>query len=104
MLLGLIFNLSSPFFPVLLEKHIDGGKSDTHFPGTEKDYNSCIYFEVFDLLVNAIKSRLINQVITSRSVASINAPVRTVESRVENNYIYIYTDFLKAFLSLNKGG
>ena len=65
MLLGLIFNLSSPFFPVLLEKHIDGGKSDTHFPGTEKDYNSCIYFEVFDLLVNGIKSRLINQVMTS---------------------------------------
>ena len=46
----------------MLEKHIDGGQSDAHFPRTEQDYNRCIYFEALDLLVNGMKSRLINQV------------------------------------------
>ena len=49
----------------MLEKHIVGGQSDAHFPGTEQDYNRCIHFEVFDFLVNGIRSRLINQVIKS---------------------------------------
>ena len=42
----------------MIEKHIDGGQSDTHSPGTEQDYNRCIYFEALDLLVNRMKSRL----------------------------------------------
>ena len=45
----------------MLEKRIDRRESDTHFPGTEQDYNRCVYFEALDLLVNEIKSRLINQ-------------------------------------------
>ena len=53
----------------MLEKHIDGGQSDAHFPGTEQDYNRCIHFEVFDLLVNGIRSRLINQVIKSITIS-----------------------------------
>ena len=57
----------------MLEKHIDGGQCDAHFPETEQDYNRCIYFEALDLLVNGMKSRLINLVIKSRSVASIHA-------------------------------
>ena len=32
-----------------------------------------------------------------------NTPVRTRAESLENNFIYIYADFLKAFLSLNKG-
>ena len=65
----------------MLEKRTDGGQSVTNFPGSEKDYNRCIYFEALDLLVNGIKSRLINQVLKSRRVASIYArtPVRTAE-------------------------
>ena len=66
----------------MLEKHIDGGQSDAHFPGTEQDYNRCIYFEALDLLVNGMKSRLINLVIKSRSVASIYA-------HLENIFFYI---------------
>ena len=62
----------------MLEKHIDGGQSDTHFPGTEQDDNRCIYFEALDLLVNGMKSRLINLVIKSRSVASIYAPLENI--------------------------
>ena len=62
----------------MLEKHIDGGQSDAHFPGTEQDYNRCIYFEALDLLVNGMKSRLINLVIKSRSVASIYAPLENI--------------------------
>ena len=64
----------------MLEKHIDGGQSDAHFPGTERDYNR---FEALDLLVNGMKSRLINQVIKSRSVASIYA-------HLENIFFYIH--------------
>ena len=56
---------------------------------------SIYYFEALDFLVNVMKSRLISQVIKSRSVASIYAPL-------ENNF-FIYTDFPQAFLSLNKG-
>ena len=41
----------------MLEKHIDGGQSDPHFPGTEQDFNRCIYFEALDLLVNEITLR-----------------------------------------------
>ena len=47
----------------MLEKRTHGGQSVTHFPGSEKDFNRCIYFEALDLLVNEIKSRLINQVL-----------------------------------------
>ena len=62
----------------MLEKHIDGGQSDTHFPGTEQDDNRFIYFEALDLLVNGMKSRLINLVIKSRSVASIYAHLENI--------------------------
>ena len=63
----------------MLEKHIDGGQSDAHFPRTdEQDYNRCIYFEALDLLVNGMKSRLINLVIKSSSVASIYAHLENI--------------------------
>ena len=44
----------------MLEKHMDGGQYDAHFPGTEQDYNRCIYFEA--LLVNGITLRAVRSI------------------------------------------
>ena len=45
----------------MLERRIDRGQSDTHFPGTEQDCNRCIYFEALDFLVKGIKYCKIDQ-------------------------------------------
>ena len=65
----------------MLEKHIDGGQSDTHFSGTEQG------FEVFDLLVNELKK---TDALTGYHTDT-NTPVHTADILYNILHIYMYT-------------
>lgn len=64
----------------MLEKHIDGGQSDTHFSGTEQG------FEVFDLLVNELKK---TDALTGYHTDT-HTPVHTADILYNILHIYIY--------------
>ena len=64
----------------MLEKHIDGGQSDTHFSGTEQG------FEVFDLLVNELKK---TDALTGYHTDT-HTPVHTADILYNILHIYIH--------------